>query len=73
MNVWKILGKIGAGALGLGGLILAGKAGFGENLKFGKSDEDDFDDDFDACNETVEEIPESETPEVTADEEEAPE
>ena len=58
MNIWKILGKVGAGALGLGGLILAGKAGFGESLKFGSSDEDlppvtapddDFTEDCDEC------------------------
>lgn len=34
-KVAKIAGKIGAGLLGLGGLVLAGKSGFGENLKFG--------------------------------------
>ena len=73
MNVWKIIGKIGAGALGLGGLILAGKAGFGENLKFGRDDEDDFVDDCDVCGETAENVPENDTPEVTETEEEVPE
>ena len=34
-KIIKIGGKIGAGLLGLGGLILAGKSGFGETLKFG--------------------------------------
>lgn len=34
-KVMKVAGKIGAGILGLGGLILAGRSGFGENLKFG--------------------------------------
>lgn len=28
----KVLGKVAAGALALGGLILAGKTGFGKNL-----------------------------------------
>lgn len=34
-RIVKIGGKIGAALLGLGGLILAGKSGFGENLKLG--------------------------------------
>lgn len=34
-KIMKVAGKIGAGLLGLGGLILAGKSGFGENLKLG--------------------------------------
>lgn len=34
-KVVKIAGKVGAGLLGLGGLILAGKSGFGESLKLG--------------------------------------
>ena len=71
MNALKVIGKIGAGLLGLGGLILAGKSGFGESLKFGSSDEElppvmAPDDDFDGV---VDEIP----VEVTEDEEEAPE
>jgi hypothetical protein len=74
MNIWKLLGKVGAGALGLGGLILAGKAGFGESLKFGSSDEelppveapdDDFCEDCTECGVTVD------TPvDITADLEE---
>lgn len=34
-RIVKVAGKIGAGLLGLGGLILAGRSGFGENLKLG--------------------------------------
>ncbi len=34
----KIVTKIGALALGLAGLILAGKSGFGENLGFNAED-----------------------------------
>ena len=58
----NILGKVAAGALALGGLILAGKSGFGKNLgepeekdplklePLGGPEEDEFD----------EEIPEEE-------------
>lgn len=73
MKAIKIIGKIGAGLLGLGGLILAGKTGFGESLKFGRDDEDlppvmEPDDDCEDCGVLVD------TPvDVTADEEEAPE
>ncbi len=37
-RIVKIAGKIGAGLLGLGGLILAGKSGFGENLGCGAAE-----------------------------------
>lgn len=34
-RIMKVAGKVGAALLGLGGLIMAGKSGFGEDLKFG--------------------------------------
>lgn len=37
-KIAKIAGKISAGLLGLGGLILAGKSGFGENLGCGAAE-----------------------------------
>ena len=37
----KVLGKVAAGALALGGLILAGKTGFGKNLGEPESEEKD--------------------------------
>lgn len=40
INAKKIFGGIGAVILSVGGLIAAGKSGFGENLSFGKSDDD---------------------------------
>lgn len=41
INVKKVFGSIGAVILGLGGLVAAGKAGFGENLSFGKTGGDE--------------------------------
>lgn len=40
LNAKKIFGGIGAVILSVGGLIAAGKSGFGENLSFGKSDDE---------------------------------
>lgn len=37
----KVLGKVAAGALALGGLILAGKTGFGKNLGENPEEEKD--------------------------------
>ncbi len=74
-KAFKVIGKIGAGLLGLGGLILAGKTGFGESLKFGGAGEDELppvmepDDNIDVpeCFETPEDITET-TEEETSDE-----
>lgn len=41
INAKKIFGGIGAVVLSLGGLIAAGKSGFGENLTLGKSEDDE--------------------------------
>ena len=38
----KVIGKLAAGALALGGLILAGKSGFGKNLGENPEEEKDL-------------------------------
>lgn len=74
-KIAKIAGKIGAALLGLGGLIMAGKSGFGEDLKFGGAAEPvgdladslvDLDADTSAPEETLEPDPTEE--EETSDE-----
>lgn len=47
MNIKKILGAVGAAAAAFGGLVLAGKSGFGENLFTKKEDPVEYDDEFD--------------------------
>lgn len=58
MNIKKLFGVIGASVAAFGGLVLAGKSGFGENL-FTKKEEpvdDEFDDVIAADDETEEEV-----------------
>lgn len=43
MSILKIAGKIGAGLLGAGALILAGKSGLGESILAKKDDVDTSD------------------------------
>lgn len=71
MNFLKIAGKIGAGLLGAGALILAGKSGLGESILAGKDDVDTSDLEKDLAPTPA---PEVETPtEVDTTAEEVPE
>jgi hypothetical protein len=73
MKILNILGKVGAAAAAVAGLVLAGKTGFGENLFSSKDEDGVATDDLtnpevpEETSEVVEEV------ETTADEEETPE
>lgn len=64
-KIKTILGAVSAVGLSLGGLIMAGKSGFGKKL--GERPEENFDDDDLDCEET------EETEEITDKEEETEE
>lgn len=69
MDILKIFGKIGAGALGLGALVLAGKSGFGEKLLSGKDEVDT--DDLEQELTPIEPTETTETVDTTAEEEDS--
>ena len=72
MKVLNILGKVGAAAAAIGGLVLAGKTGFGSDLFSSKGEDDTLPTDDLTNPTTPEEAPEVET-EVQETEEETSE